>query len=71
MAPRTRSAGTRARARWRPRGRWRRAVSTPFCARAEETVAAAIEFAESSPWPDPATAAEGVYGIDVNLEGKP
>lgn len=40
-------------------------------ARAEATVAAAIEFAESSPWPDPATAAEGVYGIEVNLEGKP
>ncbi|MDW5598254.1 thiamine pyrophosphate-dependent dehydrogenase E1 component subunit alpha, partial [Conexibacter stalactiti] len=40
-------------------------------ARAEETVAAAIEFAESSPWPDPATAADGVYGIEVNLEGKP
>jgi TPP-dependent pyruvate/acetoin dehydrogenase alpha subunit len=40
-------------------------------ARAEATVAAAVEFAESSPWPDPATAAEGVYGIEVNLEGKP
>ena len=32
-------------------------------------VAAAVEFAESSPYPDPATLLDNVTGIDIKIRG--
>ena len=38
-------------------------------AEATETVAEAIRFAEDSPLPDPASAGDGVYGLNVGVRG--
>lgn len=42
-----------------------------LCAAAREEVAAAIAFADASPWPDLATADAGVTEIDPKLKGNP
>ncbi len=38
-------------------------------AQAQATVDAAVAFAEASPWPDPATAADGVFSLQIPMEG--
>lgn len=42
-----------------------------LCTASREEVAAAIAFADASPWPDLATADAGVTEIDPKLRGNP